>query len=68
MTLAADTFEAYRKTTKRSVFLDEMNKVVPWSSRCALIDFPNRSKRTPRYFDSTQPPGHLGRVAPDVLQ
>lgn len=38
MTLATGTFEAYRKTTKRAVFLDEMNKVVPWLALCALIE------------------------------
>ena len=30
-------FERYRKTTRRDVFLAEMDKVVPWSVLCALI-------------------------------
>lgn len=49
MTLAAGTFEAYRKTTRRSVFLDEMNKVVPWSALCALIEphYPKAAKGRP---------------------
>ena len=30
-------FERHRKTTRRDVFLAEMDKVVPWSVLCALI-------------------------------
>jgi len=30
-------FERHRKTTKRDVFLAEMDKVVPWTALCALI-------------------------------
>ncbi|MEO7148422.1 MAG: IS5 family transposase [Rhodanobacteraceae bacterium] len=41
MTLAAQTdagFEQHRKTTKRDVFLAEMDKVVPWAQLCACIE------------------------------
>lgn len=38
MTLAAGTFEPYRKTTRRERFLDEMDRVVPWTRLCALIE------------------------------
>jgi len=30
MTLAAGTFEPYRKATRREIFLSEMDRVVPW--------------------------------------
>lgn len=38
MTLATSGFEKYRKTTRRAAFLAEMDKVVPWSELCALIE------------------------------
>lgn len=31
-------FEAHRKTTRRDVFLAEMDKVVPWAELCAVIE------------------------------
>ncbi len=31
-------FERYGKTTKRAAFLAQMDKAVPWSDLCALID------------------------------
>lgn len=37
-TLAAVGFNKYAKTTRRAVFLREMNQVVPWSSLCKLIE------------------------------
>ena len=36
-TLATGTFERYVETTKRAVFLVEMNRVVPWATLCDLI-------------------------------
>lgn len=30
-TFAEATFEQYRKATRRERFLDEMNRVVPWT-------------------------------------
>jgi transposase, IS5 family len=37
LTLAAVGFERYAKTTRRAVFLGEMERVVPWPALCALI-------------------------------
>lgn len=31
-------FERFRKTTRREVFLAEMNRVVPWEALCAVIE------------------------------
>src|ERR1700756_4434493 len=38
LTLAAVGFERYAKTTRRAAFLGEMERVVPWSALCALIE------------------------------
>jgi IS5 family transposase len=38
MTLAAVGFEPYAKTTRRAVFLAEMERVVPWPALCGLIE------------------------------
>ena len=38
MTLAAAGFERYAKTTRRTVFLAEMERVVPWPALCGLIE------------------------------
>jgi IS5 family transposase len=38
LTLAAVGFERYAKTTRRGVFLAEMERVVPWSALCGLIE------------------------------
>ena len=37
-TLATLGFDKYAKTTRRAVFLGEMDRVVPWSELCALIE------------------------------
>ena len=37
-TLATAGFDKYAKTTRRAVFLSEMDKVVPWSMLCELIE------------------------------
>ena len=37
LTLAVTGFERYGKTTRRAVFLAEMERVVPWPALCALI-------------------------------
>ena len=37
MTLSATGFDRYGKTTRRAVFLAEMDRVVPWGELCALI-------------------------------
>jgi transposase, IS5 family len=39
MTLTGSTgFEKYNKTTRRAAFLSEMDRVVPWSALCELIE------------------------------
>ncbi len=38
MTLATVGFERYGKTTRRAAFLAEMERVVPWSALCGLIE------------------------------
>jgi hypothetical protein len=38
LTLAVVGFERYAKTTRRAAFLAEMERVVPWSALCALIE------------------------------
>ena len=37
ITLASAGFEKHSKTTKRGVFLSEMDRVVPWALLCSLI-------------------------------
>ena len=37
-TLATAGFERYGKTTRRAVFLAEMERVVPWAALCGLIE------------------------------
>src|SRR5262252_8415048 len=37
-TLATAVFDRYAKTTRRAVFLAEMERVVPWSALCKLIE------------------------------
>ena len=38
MTLSTGSFDRYAKTTRRAAFLSEMDRVVPWSALCALIE------------------------------
>ena len=38
MTLSAGGFDRHSKTTRRAAFLAEMDRVVPWSALCALIE------------------------------
>jgi transposase, IS5 family len=37
-TLATAGFERYRRTTRRAVFLAEMDRVVRWPALCGLIE------------------------------
>ncbi len=37
-TLAVNGFEAYRKTTRKGEFLSRMDKLVPWSEFCSVIE------------------------------
>lgn len=39
LAMAADqTFENYRKPTRRDAFLQDMDQIVPWSALCAVIE------------------------------
>lgn len=38
LTLSTGGFDRYGKTTRRAAFLAEMDRVVPWSALCALIE------------------------------
>jgi IS5 family transposase len=38
MTFATAGFERYGKTTRRAAFLAEMERVVPWSVLCRLVE------------------------------
>ena len=38
LTLATAGFKRYGKTTRRAVFLAEMERVVPWPALCGLIE------------------------------
>jgi len=38
MTLSTSGFDQYAKTTRRAVFLSEMERVVPWAELCALVE------------------------------
>lgn len=38
MTLSTGGFDQYSKTTRRAAFLAEMDRVMPWSALCALIE------------------------------
>ena len=50
LTLATAGFERYAKTTRRAAFLAEMERVVPWSALCALIEpfYPKPGNGRPR--------------------
>jgi len=49
VSLAGADFERFNKATRRTVFLDEMNRIVPWKRLLALVE--------PYY-----PKGESGRV------
>jgi IS5 family transposase len=38
LTFSATGFERYGKTTRRAAFLSEMERVVPWTDMCGLIE------------------------------
>lgn len=38
LSLAVGGFEAYRKATRRDVFLSEMDRVIPWGELCGVIE------------------------------
>lgn len=50
LAMAADQgFEQHRKPTRRDQFLDTMNRIVPWSELCAVIEpyYPKRGNGRP---------------------
>ena len=49
MTLSTGGFDRYSKTTRRAAFLSEMDRVMPWSALCALIEpfYPKAGKGRP---------------------
>ena len=52
LAMAADQgagFEQHRKPTRRDVFLETMNRIVPWSALCAVIEphYPKRGNGRP---------------------
>ena len=49
LSLATPGFERYARTTRRAAFLAEMERVVPWSALCALIEpyYPNPGSGRP---------------------
>jgi IS5 family transposase len=58
MTLAAVGFERYAKTTRRALFLAEMERVVPWAALCGLIEpvYPKPGNGRPRqWFNLSDP-------------
>ena len=47
-------FECYTKKTRRAIFLEEMEQVVPWGELCALIEshYPKAGKgRRPKELE-----------------
>ena len=38
MSFAEGTFERYRKPTRRELFLEEMDKIIPWKELCQVIE------------------------------
>lgn len=49
MSLASGGFVLHGKTTRRAVFLQQMNAVVPWDELCALVEphYPNTGRGRP---------------------
>jgi len=68
--LAAVGFERYAKTTRRAVFLAEMDRVVPWSALCALIEpfYPKPCNgRPPIGIERTAAPLFLAAMVQPVI-
>ena len=36
--LEASVFEKYRKKTRKEIFLDQMNEILPWTELCKAIE------------------------------
>ena len=56
-TWAKVTFEHYRKPTRREQFLNEMNRVVPWTELVAVIE-----PIYPKAEGPGRPPGGVERM------
>ncbi len=37
-TLADGSFEKFRKKTRKELFLDDMEQIIPWQDLCAAIE------------------------------
>ena len=61
MTLSASGFDRYSKTTRRAAFLAEMERVVPWTALCALVEpfYPKPGNGRPPIGVSDAAPGLL---------
>jgi hypothetical protein len=65
LTLASVGFDRYAKTPRRAAFLAEMERVVPWSALCALIEPfypgngrpPERGRADAAHLFPAAPPG-----------
>ena len=38
MSFAGTGFERFTKKTRRQAFLEEMDRIVPWSALCAVVE------------------------------
>jgi len=61
LTLATVAFERYARTTRRAAFLAEMERVVPWSARCAF--HPNAAALVDCVATARSLVGELARLA-----
>ena len=37
-TLADDSFEKFRNKTRKELFLDDMDRIIPWQNLCGTIE------------------------------
>ncbi len=53
---AADDFEKYRKKTRKEIFLEEMDRIIPWTALSKVIRpyYPKRDKDNARDPDMHQ--------------
>lgn len=58
LAMAADqTFENYRKPTRRDEFLKTMEAIVPWAALCEVIEPHSISNSLIQYYLSINPDG-----------
>ncbi len=62
--LAVSGFEKYRKQTRKEIFLEEMNQLIPWQALTAVIEphYPN-----PCWSPSGGPGTHAENLLPATL-